>query len=151
MAGVITVIGFQALQTFDLRSLGQIACIGATISYAFAGVWARKHLSGISPVVSSAGMLTGSTLVMTPIAVWFEGWPTWSFSGQTWLSLIYIVVIATAFAYLLYFRVIASAGASNTLLVTLVVPPIAVSLGAIILSEELPLRSYLALHSSPRR
>lgn len=143
MAGVITVIGFQALQTFDLRSLGQIACIGATISYAFAGVWARKHLSGISPVVSSAGMLTGSTLVMTPIAVWFEGWPTWSFSGQTWLSLIYIVVIATAFAYLLYFRVIASAGASNTLLVTLVVPPIAVSLGAIILSEELPLRSYL--------
>lgn len=143
MAGVITVIGFQALQTFDLRSLGQIACIGATISYAFAGVWARKHLSGISPVVSSAGMLTGSTLVITPIAIWFEGWPTWSFSGQTWLALIYIVVIATAFAYLLYFRVIASAGASNTLLVTLVVPPIAVSLGAMVLSEELPLRSYL--------
>lgn len=143
MSGVITVIGFQSLQTFDLHSLGQIACIGATISYAFAGVWARKHLHGISPAVSSAGMLTGSALVMTPIAVWLEGWPTWVYSSQTWLSLIYIVIIATVVAYLLYFRVLNSAGASNTLLVTLVVPPIAVSLGAFILAEQLPVRSFL--------
>jgi drug/metabolite transporter (DMT)-like permease len=143
MSGVITVIGFQSLQTFDLRSLGQIACIGATIFYALAGVWARKHLKGISPAVSSAGMLTGSTLVMAPITIWLDGWPTWAYTSQTWLSLIYIVIIATVVAYLLYFRVLNSAGASNTLLVTLVVPPIAVSLGALVLAEQLPLRSYL--------
>ena len=143
MSGVIIVIGFQSLQTFDLRSLGQIACIGATIFYAFAGVWARKNLKGISPAVSSAGMLTGSTLVMAPITIWLEGWPTWSYSSLTWLSLIYIVIIATVVAYLLYFRVLASAGASNTLLVTLVVPPIAVTLGALVLAEQLPIRSYL--------
>jgi len=53
------------------------------------------------------------------------------------------VIVATVVAYLLYFRVMASAGASNTLLVTLVVPPVAVILGAVVLSEELPLRSYI--------
>jgi drug/metabolite transporter (DMT)-like permease len=143
MSGVVTVIGFQALQTFDLRSLGQIACIGATVFYAFAGVWARKHLSSISPAVSSAGMLTGSTLVMAPLTIWLDGWPTWNYSGLAWLSLIYIVVIATVVAYLLYFRVLASAGANNTLLVTLVVPPIAVTLGALALAKQLPLRSYM--------
>ncbi len=143
MSGVITVIGFQSLQAFDLRSLGQIACIGATVFYALAGVWARKYLSGISPAVSSAGMLTGSTLVMAPISLWIDGWPTWGYSGQTWLSLIYIVIVATVAAYLLYFRVLNAAGASNTLLVTLVVPPIAVSLGALVLAEQLPLRSLI--------
>lgn len=143
MSGVITVIGFQSLQTFDLRSLAQIACIGATIFYALAGVWARKHLSGISPAVSSAGMLTGSTLVMAPITLWIDGWPTWAYSSQTWLSLIYIVIVATVAAYLLYFRVLNAAGASNTLLVTLVVPPIAVSLGALVLAEQLPLHSLI--------
>ncbi|OUS08429.1 EamA family transporter [Rhodobacterales bacterium 52_120_T64] len=143
MSGVVTVIGVQALQTFDLRSLGQIACIGATFSYALAGVWARKHLSGVSPAASSAGMLTDSAQVMAPITLWIDGWPTWAYSGQTWLSLIYIVIIATVIAYLLYFRVLNSAGASNTLLVTLVVPPIAVTLGAFVLAEQLPLRSLL--------
>lgn len=143
MSGVITVIGFQSLQTFDLRSLGQIACIGATISYALAGVWARKHLKGISSAVSSAGMLTGATLVMVPITIWLDGWPSWAYSSLTWLSLFYMVIVATVVAYLLYFRVIASAGASNTLLVTLVVPPVAVGLGALVLAEQLAFRSYL--------
>ena len=143
MTGVIIVIGVDSLLTFDLKSLGQIACIGATISYAFAGVWARKRLVGVSPAVSSAGMLTGSTLVMIPLVLWYDGWTDWSFTMQTWVSLFYIVIVATVVAYLLYFRVMASAGASNTLLVTLVVPPVAVILGAVVLSEELPLRSYI--------
>ena len=62
--GVATAIGLSALTQFDIRSLGQLAVIGGTISYALAGVWARKMLSGLSPQVAAAGMLPGSTLIM---------------------------------------------------------------------------------------
>lgn len=63
ISGIIYTVGIQSLQTFDLRSLGQLSCIGATVSYAFAGVWARKNLSGLRPDSATAGMLTIAALV----------------------------------------------------------------------------------------
>ena len=143
ISGIIFTVGYESLQTFDLRSLGQIACICATISYAFAGVWARKNLSGLSPDSATAGMLTSAALVTIPIAFFAEGAPTFSYSLQTWGALLYYVPIATAFAYLLYFRILEMAGSANTLLVTLLVSPVAIALGAVILNETLPTRAFI--------
>jgi len=143
MTGVITVTGIDSLLTFDMRSLAQIACIGAAISYALAGVWARKTLTGVSPDVSAAGMLTGSTLIIIPLALKFDGMPNLDLSTSTWVWLAFVIVVATVFAYLLYFSILDAAGASNTLLVTLVVPPVAIILGAVVLSERLELQSYI--------
>lgn len=142
VSGITITVGFESLRTFDLRSQGQIACIGATISYAFAGVWARKHLSGLRPDTATAGMLTSAALVTIPVALVFDGTPSFSYSMQTWGALLYYVPVATAFAYLLYFRILEMAGSANTLLVTLLVSPIAILLGALILNESLPARSY---------
>ena len=72
-AGVAMAIGLHNMAAFDLRSLAQIAVIGGTISYALAGSWARARLKGQTPLVASAGMLTGSTLVMLPLAWGIEG------------------------------------------------------------------------------
>lgn len=143
IAGAITAIGIESLQTFDLRSLGQLSCIGATISYAFAGVWARKNLVGVRPDVATAGMLTGATLVMIPAALFIEGVPNFNWSLGTWLALLYYIPLATCFAYLMYFRILEMAGSANTLLVTLLVAPIAITLGAIFLDENLPLNSFV--------
>ena len=143
ISGIIYTVGFDSLRSFDLRSLGQIACIGATISYAFAGVWARKNLSGLSPDSATAGMLTGAAMVTIPIAVFAEGLPSLSYSGRTWGALLYYIPVATAFAYLLYFRILEMAGSANVLLVTLLVSPIAILLGALVLQEALPARSYI--------
>ncbi len=143
LSGIIYTAGVESLLSLDLRSLGQLACIGATISYAFAGVWARKNLSGLSPDSATAGMLTGASLLTIPIALFAEGMPSFDYSIRTWGALLYYIPIATAFAYLLYFRILEMAGSANVLLVTLLVSPVAILLGSLFLSEALPARSYV--------
>jgi drug/metabolite transporter (DMT)-like permease len=140
--GVATAIGLSALTQFDIRSLGQLAVIGGTISYALAGVWARKTLHGLTPQVAAAGMLTGSSLITLPAAWLVEGPITLHLTTQTWLAIAYYAIIATAIAYLLYYRVLAMAGSGNLMLCTLLVAPVAIVLGAVVLGEALPLRAY---------
>lgn len=141
--GVATAIGLEAFKNFDLRSLGQLAVIAGTISYALAGVWARKALSGLTPQVAAAGMVTGASVMTIPFAWIIEGPITFDLQPQTWAAISYYAVIATAVAYLLYYRVLAMAGSGNLMLVTLLVAPVAIILGAIVLGEELPPRAYL--------
>jgi drug/metabolite transporter (DMT)-like permease len=140
--GVATAIGLSAFKDFDLRSLGQLAVIGGTISYALAGVWARKMLSGLSPQVAAAGMLTGASLVTLPAAWLIEGPLTLDLAPQTWVAIGYYAIVATAIAYMLYYRVLAMAGSGNLMLCTLLVAPVAIVLGAVFLGEALPLRAY---------
>ncbi len=140
--GVATAVGLGALATFDLRSLGQIAILGGTLSYALAGAWARKTLSDLSPIVAAAGMLTGSSLLMIPAAWILEGPPDLTLAPRTWAAIGYYAVLGTAFAYLLYYRILAMAGAGNLLLCTLLIPPVAIILGAVVLDESLAPRAF---------
>lgn len=140
--GVATAIGLENLLSFDLRSLGQLAVIGGTFSYALAGAWARRMLSGLPPQVAAAGMLTGASLVMLPLAWAMEGPFRLNLAPVTWGAVAYYTVAATALAYLLYYRVLAMAGAGNLLLVTLLIPPVAIVLGALVLGEALSPRAY---------
>lgn len=142
LAGVTVVIGLQALTALDLTSLAQVTLLVAALSYACAAVWGRLNLSGLPPQVAAAGMLTGSTVLMVPAALAVEGLPPAPAAG-TWLALAYLAVVSTAGAYLLYYRVLALAGAGNLSLVTLLTAPFAVILGAVVLGESLPLRDYL--------
>ncbi|MEM6890823.1 MAG: DMT family transporter [Pseudomonadota bacterium] len=140
--GVATAIGLGNLRDFDVRSLAQIAVLAAAVSYALAGVWARKTLAGLSPQMAAAGMLTGSTVVTVPLAWAVEGPLSLSLQTDTLLAIGYYSVIATAGAYLLYYWVLARAGSGNLLLVTLLVAPIAIVLGAVILGETLNPNAY---------
>ena len=140
--GVSTAIGLDAFKDFDIRSLGQLAVIGGTISYALAGVWARKTLGHLKPQVAAAGMLTGASIVTIPAAWIVEGPISLALEPQTWAAIGYFAIVATAIAYILYYRVLALAGSGNAMLVTLLVAPVAIVLGAIVLGEALPLRAY---------
>lgn len=140
--GVAIAIGLEHLRALDIRSLAQLAVIAGTLSYSFAGIWARKHLSGLAPEVAAAGMLSGSTLIMLPAAWMIEGPISLALEPITWLAIGYYVIIATALAYLLYYRILALAGSGNLMLVTLLVPPIAILLGALVLGETLHPRAY---------
>lgn len=140
--GVSTAIGLSAFKDFDIRSLGQLAVLGGTISYALAGVWARKMLGQLRPQVAAAGMLTGASLMTLPAAWLIEGPLTLDLQPQTWAAIGYYAVVATAIAYILYYRVLAITGSGNLMLVTLGVAPVAITLGAITLGEALPLRAY---------
>lgn len=81
--GVATAIGLANISKLDLRSMAQLAVIAGTVSYAFAGSWARAQLQGVSPLISAAGMLTGSTLIMLPATLALEGTVPMSLEPRT--------------------------------------------------------------------
>ncbi len=141
--GVVTAIGLTNLATFDVRSTAQLAVIAGTISYALASSWARFMLSEHPPLVAATGMLTGSTLVMLPLAWAIEGPLPLSLAPATWTAIAFYAVASTAIAYILYYRILAAAGAGNLMLVTLMIPPIAILLGAWVRAETLSANAYL--------
>jgi len=141
--GVASAIGIQNLLAFNLQSLAQLAILAGTVSYACAGVWARVALTGLPPQIAAAGMLTGSSLIMVPLAWVLEGPMTLSLDPATLLAIGYYALIATAGAYLLYYRILAAAGSGNLMLVTLTLVPFAIVLGAVIRGESLGPEAYV--------
>jgi drug/metabolite transporter (DMT)-like permease len=87
--------------------------------------------------MNAFGMLVGSTLLMIPVAFISEGVPVLSLSTEVWASLIAVAILSTAVAYLFYFKILARAGSANLMLVTLLIPPIAVGLSVTILGENM--------------
>ncbi|MCV6592439.1 MAG: DMT family transporter [Silicimonas sp.] len=144
-AGVVLTIGPGALAGFDPRSAAQLAVLAGTLSYACAGAWARARLRDVPPLTAAAGMLTGSTLIMLPLAHLTEGPLPLDLAPATRAAVAYAALASTALAYLLYYRILAAAGAGNLLLVTLMIPPIAILLGAAVRGESLPAQAYLGL------
>ena len=135
--GVAVIMGLDALTNFDLRNLAQLAILGAALSYAFASVWGKHFLSGYAPVMNAFGMLVGSTILMIPVVFLTEGVPAFDLSAEVWASLLAVAILSTAVAYLLYFEILVRAGSANLMLVTLLIPPVAVGLSFAFLDEEL--------------
>ncbi len=145
--GVALMIGPDLLGSIGNNVLAQLACVTAALLYALAGVWARRFKrQGVSPLSVTTGQLTAGALVMLPVALlfdrpWEQAFPPFSALG----AIIVLAVVCSAFAYILYFRLIDSAGATNALLVTLLVPPVAILLGALMLGEIIEARDFAGL------
>ena len=144
--GVVILIGYESLQGLGNNIVGQLAIIAATISYAFAGVWAKKRLAGHQPLHLAAGQVTASALILGAMALLVDGpvlitQPDWPAYG--WMTI--MGVFSTALAYLLYFRILAIAGASNLLLVTFLIPVSAIAAGALVLGERLEVQHLFGI------
>lgn len=137
LAGVAFIMGPSALLDFNPASLAQLAILGATLSYAFAGVWGRVALSGQPPLMNALGMLVGSTILMIPVVLMADGVPSLTLSAHVWAALLGMAALSTALAYVLYFAILAMAGAANLLLVTLLIPAFAITLGVLFLGESM--------------
>lgn len=120
-------------------AIPQLECLAATLCYALAGVWARRFRAmGVPPVAVATGQLSAAALVMLPLVLLFE--PPWlapAPSLHAWAALAALALFCTSLAYILYFRLLASAGATNSLLVTFLIPVTAILLGALFLGERL--------------
>ncbi|MEO9527622.1 MAG: DMT family transporter [Roseibium sp.] len=115
----------------------QLCCLGAAVSYACAATFARRFRS-LPPQVAATGQLMGSSTLMLPVALVFAGgWMPADAGLTTWLNVVALGVLGTAIAYLIYFRLLAEAGATNASLVTLLVPASALLLGWLVLGESL--------------
>ncbi|MDH3990155.1 MAG: DMT family transporter [Gammaproteobacteria bacterium] len=147
LIGVVVLIGPSALAGLDANLLAQLAVLAGALSYAFAGVYARRFpRMNIDPIVAAAGQLLMSSLIMILLASMFEA-PNQLIesSAKVWIAVGVMAVFSTALAYILYFRLLASAGATNAILVTLLIPVTAILLGAIILDERLQWLHFLGM------
>ncbi len=134
--GVVFVIGLESLEEITLTSISQLAVLFASISYALGSVWGKTRLSSYKPMHIACGTLLVGSVIATPIVFLLDGMPDLVvFKGKFVLLLIGLSIIGTAFAYVVYFRILELAGASSLMLVTIIVPVFAVSIDAIILSK----------------
>gem|GEM_PF-2088835 len=143
MLGVAVIMGVDALTTFDVRNLAQIAILGAALSYAFAGVWGKLYLSEHPPIMNAFGMLVGSFILMIPVVLLTEGIPSFDLSVGVWSALLALSLLSTAVAYLLYFSILVRAGSANLMLVTLLIPPVTVALSVTFLDERIGSEAWI--------
>ena len=145
--GVATMIGPMLLANVGTDALAQLACIVAALCYAFAAVWARRfRRMGISPMSVTTGQLTAGAIMMLPLALIVDQPWTQPFPPLTaWGAIVALALMCTAFGYVLYFRLIETAGATNALLVTLLVPPFAILFGSLFLNEVLAPQDFIGL------
>jgi drug/metabolite transporter (DMT)-like permease len=138
--GVLTRAGPVA---FNMELLmGALACLMATTCYGFAGFLARRwldHAGGLDSRLSALGSMLGATLFLLPLFGYSvisqppASWGGWS----VWLSLLGLGLVCTAFAYIIYFRLLSSIGPVKSMTVTFMIPPFGVLWGALLLDEPL--------------
>ncbi|PWG02419.1 DMT family transporter [Sphingosinicella humi] len=145
--GVSVLIGVDLLGEIGTRVWAQLACLAATLCYALAGVYGRRFSTmGIPPAAVSTGQFTAAALIMLPLVLLFEPLSqTAAPPAEAWAAMVALALFCTSFAYILYFRLIASAGATNALLVTFLIPISAILLGALFLGEMLEPRHFAGM------
>jgi drug/metabolite transporter (DMT)-like permease len=146
-AGAAVMIGPDALGGVETSVLAQLACLAAALSYAFAGIFGRRfQRMGVAPLVTAAGQVSASTLMLFPIMLLADRpWELAIPHASTWGAVLGLGLVSTALAYVLYFRILAAAGATNLLLVTFLIPVGAILLGALVLGETLLPRHFLGM------
>lgn len=146
---LLGVVGVAVLRGFDgaidvRQSIGIALCLAGALSYGFAAVWGRRFLTGVAPVKSATCQLMCSTLIMGVVVCFIDRPWTLAAPGQsTVLALIGLAVFGTALAYIVFFKVLVRAGASNVMLVTLLIPVTALFLGAVFLGEAVQAKEII--------
>ena len=142
LCGVAVLVGPAALHGAQANLLGDLACVLAAFSYAVAGQYSRR-LRALPALQVATGQLTAGALVLLPVAAlvdrfWLLPPPGWTI----WGALLGIAVLGTAVAYALFFRLVATAGPTNAMLVTFLLPVSALGLGWVFLGEAVPGRAW---------
>lgn len=145
--GVALVVGPGVLGGMDKTAMAQLICASATLSYAASGVYGRVFGSmNVAPIAAAFGQQLMVACVIIPVALvvdepWSLPMPQLSAFG----AVLALGVIGTALPYILFYRLLAEAGATNLMLVNLLIPGWAVALGAIVLGERLPPTAFAGM------
>ena len=140
--GVAVMIGGKSSFMLGNEIVAQLACLSGALSYAFAGIYGRRFKKmGIPPMVTATGQVTASSVILLPIMLIIDQpWTLVLPSTGAIAALFGLALLSTALAYIIYFRILSTAGATNLLLVTFLIPVTAIFLGISILGERLELR-----------
>lgn len=147
LAGVGVLMGGDTLRQPDGDVLAQVACLAGALSYALAGIFGRRfRRMGISPLATATGQVTASSLILIPAMLLIDQpWNLPAPSLPAIGALIGVASLSTALAYILYFQLLATAGVTNLLLVTLLIPVSAILLGTFVLGELLEPKHFVGI------
>ncbi|WP_430440163.1 DMT family transporter [Shinella sp.] len=145
--GVALMIGPSVLSDLGANLLAQLAVLGGAVSYSIAGIFGRRfRRMGLPPLLPAAGQVTASAVLMLPVALIVDKpWTLAMPSAGTWMALFGLAFLATALAYVIFFRILATAGATNLMLVTFLIPVSAILLGALVLGEVLASKHFAGM------
>jgi drug/metabolite transporter (DMT)-like permease len=146
-AGVVILVGPDVLGSAGHNVLAELAILAASVSYAFSAVFARRFSKrGLAPMTAATGQITAAAVIMVPLALILNRpWALPAPPPSAWAALLGLAVLATFLAYILYYRIIARAGAVNIMLVTFLIPVSAILLGAAFLGERLSPNHFLGM------
>ena len=146
-AGAVAMIGPDALSGLGTGLVAQLACLAAALSYAFASIFGRRFKAmGVTPLASATGQVCASAVLLFPLMLLVDRpWTLPMPHASAWGAVLAIGLLSTALAYVLYFRILAVAGATNLVLVTFLVPVSAILLGTLVLGESLLPRHLLGM------
>jgi drug/metabolite transporter (DMT)-like permease len=147
LAGVAAMMGADLIHGASANVPAELAILGAAVSYALASLFGRRFRGmGMAPIDMAAGQITTASLLLTPIALAVDHpWALPAPSGGALAAIAAIATFSTALAYIVYFRILGGAGATNVVLVTLLAPATSIVLGAWALGERLAARHFLGL------
>lgn len=142
--GLVVLVGPSVLEGLGSHLMGQLAVTGAAASYAVAAIYGKRLVKD-RPLVLATGQMMGGTLLITPLSFAFDR--PWSLSPTlpAMLSLLCLGVLGTAYAYILYYRLLAEVGAIKLSLVTYIIPVSGIFLGWIVLGERLHWTAFAGL------
>lgn len=142
--GGVAMIKGGSLLGEGAQSIGILLCLGAAASYGLGSLWAKIWLKDIPPLTMATGQLLLSSVIMAVLAFTFDDpMKLLNASTQSWLALLGLSLLATSFAYILFFRVVARSGPANVLLVTMMIPATAIVMGYVVLNEKLEPREII--------
>jgi drug/metabolite transporter (DMT)-like permease len=139
-AGVVLLVGFE-LSGSDRAVAGALAIVAAAACYGVGGLYAGRRFVGVPPSLVAFGTLVWATLYVAPLGIA----QATMFGWEAFVSVAYLGIAATGIAYLLYFGLIAGAGASKAVLVTYLVPSLALAYGGVFLGEHVTVAALAGL------
>ena len=146
---LLGVLGVAVLRGFDgsvdaNQTLGIALCLAGALSYGFAALWGRKYLVGVAPIKSATCQLMCSTLIIAVVVSIIDRPWTLPIPSQGAIgALLALAVFGTALSYIIFFKILVRAGASNVMLVTLLIPVTALLLGNIFLDETIQIKEII--------
>lgn len=145
VAGVAIAVGGTNIVQFSKNNTGAYLILLATVSYAFAGVWAKLRMQNLPSLISATGMLVASAIMMVPLLFVTGTFQFLPIDLHVFSLALQFAVICSVFAYLLYFKILETTGAGNLLICTIIVPPSAILLEVLILDEVIGLNELAGL------
>ncbi|MHC5233089.1 DMT family transporter [Brucella sp. LJL56] len=145
--GVAIMIGPDAISGIGGKLWPQLAILCAAFSYSLAGIFGRRFKAmGVAPLITATGQVTATTIMLIPVALLVDHpWTLAAPSAAVWGALAGIALLSTALAYVLFFRILSTAGAVNLMLVTFLIPVSAILLGALFLGETLQIKHLIGM------